>query len=164
MKKVFLFLNFILMVMMASWSKAKDLHSHLGIGYKHPYASVDFPTATVRYYTFPYMALDIFMGVNTKEEKDLVGLGVQVSRIFFTEEYAHVYFGASGSYLSLQENMKKKSGFEIAPLLGCELFLPHISSISFSIEMGLALVLIDSKSNLQTFARTPLKAGILFYF
>ena len=155
-------------------SQAKELYSLLGIGYKHPYASLELPTAAVRYYTLPHVALDFFMGINTDEKKDYVGMGAQASYIFFTEQYAHMYFGVSGAYVSLKKEVtetstqsskaEKKSGFELTSLLGCELFLPHISSISFSIEMGLALTLIDSKNNLQTFARTPLKAGIFFYF
>ena len=183
----FFFLALVLTLFTASLpvAEARELQSLLGIGYKHSYASLELPTAAVRYYTLPHIAMDFFMGINTEDKKDYVGMGGQVSFIFFTEQYAHIYFGVSGAYLSFFEDegsagtgtgtdtgtgtgtdtqREKKSGFELAPLLGCELFLPHISSVSFSIEMGLSLNLIDGESSLQNFARRPLKAGIFFYF
>ena len=167
---------FLFVLAMTSFSEARDLHSLLGVGYKHPYASLELPTGSIRYYTLPHIALDFFMGIDTKEEKDYVGMGSQVNYIFLSEEYVHMYFGVSASYVSFKDAFtlrttetedtqeKKKSGFEVTPLVGCELFLPSASSIGFSIEMGLTFTLIDSKSSLQTFARTPLKAGVFFYF
>ena len=143
------------------WSK--ELSNRLGMGYSNQF-SEELPSVAIRYYPDPKLAVGAALGVDTLENSSKFGFMAKLYRIIFTEDNMNFYMGTSAGVISIEQNSKTDSGFELSGYCGGEFFFTGLDNLGLSFEAGVGVTSIKSQVRFRTIGDHPLKAGIIFYF
>lgn len=164
-KQIFTTLFIVLTIMIAPkevWSK--DLTHRLGVGPKNPF-SFELPSLGVNYYMEKDLGIVGAIGIDTTSANSKFGLMGGVRRIIFEETMLNFYYGGNFSLVSNEVASVTHSGFELTGLGGAEFFFQGLENLGFQLEAGLQIVsLSNGGTRFRTFADTPMRAGIIFYF
>lgn len=144
-------------------SFAKELPERLGVGYSNQF-SEDMPSLAMRYYPDPKLGVGLALGIDTDDGNSKFGFMARLYRIIFPEDNMNFYMGTGAGIISLEENNRSDSGFELSGFCGGEFFFTGLENLGFSFEAGVGVTSIDSQVRFRTIGDHPLKAGVIFYF
>ncbi|AZZ37074.1 organic solvent tolerance protein [Bdellovibrio sp. qaytius] len=147
----------------SSFVFAKEMPQRLGIGIKDN-TSESLPSLAAIYHLNGLTAVTGGIGVDTKKDNSKFQLNVGVRHVIFHENQLHYYAGGQLGLVTFEDPTSgKENGFEANILMGVEFFLTGLENIGFSIEGGLGLSSVKD-TRIRTFADSPTRAGIIFYF
>jgi hypothetical protein len=151
------------MMLFSSMGFSKELSNRLGVGYANQF-STDMPSLAVRYYPDPKLGVGAELGIDTNEGSSKFGFLAKIYRVIFTEDNLNFYMGTGAGIISIEENNKSNSGFEITGFCGAEFFFTGLENLGFSFEAGVGVTSIKSAVRFRTIGDDPIKAGLTFYF
>ncbi len=147
----------------ASTASAKDLSHRLGIGFKNQFGA-ELPGIALQYYPGADLGLSAVLAVDTQKDNSKFGLMAKLHRVIFHEDNLHFYMGAGAGILSVENNGKNDSGFELLGFGGTEFFFSGIENLGFSFEVGVGVTSLSSNVRFRTIGDSPFRAGMTFYF
>ncbi len=153
-----------LVLLMGAEAFAKNLAHRLGVGYKNQFGDPDLNGIAAQYYPYDDLGFSAALGVDTKTDNSKFGFQVKLNRIIFQEEHLNFYMGTGAGLLTTETAGRSESGFELSGFVGGEFFLMGLDSLGFSFESGIGITSISSGVRFRTFADSPIRAGITFYF
>lgn len=152
----------ILVTFLGSAASAKDLSSRLGVGFRDAFP-FSLPSIALQYYPNADLGLVGAVGVDTEDQNSKFGLMIGVRKIIFKEDNLNFFAGGNFSILTQEISGSKKSGYELAGIMGTEFFLSGLDNLGFNFETGVAVTNLD-KVRFRTLADHLFRAGIIFYF
>ncbi|MCX7977954.1 MAG: organic solvent tolerance protein [Bdellovibrionaceae bacterium] len=155
-------LVFLLFLVFAPLSEAKNLMQRLGIGPKNN-SSFEMPALGAVYYPNSDYGLTGGVGVDTARNNSKFSLNVGLRRIIFQEDNMNFFFGGALGLVNYESAGDKQSGFELNLVFGMEFFLPGLENLGFNVESGVGIASLRDV-RFRTLADDPFRAGIIFYF
>jgi hypothetical protein len=143
--------------------QAKDMNHRLGVGPKTPF-SVATPAIAIHYFPNQDYAITGALAITTAEDSSQFGLQGGVRRILFEERNLNFFVGGTLGVLSYEVAGTNNSGFELTAVSGGEFFFEGLENLGFNFEMGFGVTSVKSSNTFATIARTPVNAGMIFYF
>jgi len=152
-------------VLVGSFSaNAKDMNHRLGVGPKHAFSITGLPALAVHYFPNSEYSFTGALGINTEQNNSEFGLQGGVRRILFEEKNMNFFIGGALGVISQETNGTNHSGFELLAGAGGEFFFQGLENLGFNFEMGIGVASLKKSNRFFTMARTPVHAGIIFYF
>lgn len=145
-----------------SVAQGKDLSSRLGLGFRDAFP-FSLPSIAMHYYPNSDVGLVGAIGVDTEDQNSKFGLLVGVRKIIFKEDNLNFFAGGNLAILTSETAGSKKSGYELAGIMGTEFFLSGLDNLGLNFETGIAVTNLD-KVRFRTLADHLFRAGIIFYF
>ncbi len=162
MKRFFVIVLTLSATFLGTLAQAKDLSSRLGVGFRDAFP-FSLPAIALHYHPNADVGLVGAIGVDTEDQFSKFGLMVGVRKIIFKEDHLNFFAGGNFSILTTETLGNKKSGYELAGILGSEFFLNGLDNLGFNLETGIAITNLD-KVRFRTLADNFFRAGIIFYF
>lgn len=162
MRRILSSVVLILVTFGAVSAQAKDLSSRLGVGFRDSFP-FSLPSLALHYYPNADVGLVGAIGVDTEDQNSKFGLMIGVRKIIFKEDNLNFFAGGHFSILTQEILGNKKSGYELAGIMGTEFFLSGLDNLGLNFETGIAVTNLD-KVRFRTLADHLFRAGIVFYF
>lgn len=165
MKKIVLFLTSVLLL--AFNAHGKEMNHRLGVGPKSAFSS-DIGTGieSIGVHYSPNATYQVVgsVGINTSQGSSVLGLQGGLRRILFEEKNMNFFVGGSLGLVSREIASVNRSGFELLATVGGEWFFEGLENLGFNFETGLGVSSLTTSNSFFTLARSPMTAGIIFYF
>ena len=159
----FLFCFLALTIASSFGVQAKEMNHRLGVGPKVPF-STDLPGIAVHYFPNEDYAITGAVGISTVKDFSQLGVQAGIRRILFEETNMNFFVGGNLGVISTESNGVNQSGFELMALSGGEFFFQGLENLGFNFEMGVGVSSLKNSNSFFTIAKTPVHAGMIFYF
>lgn len=139
----------------------------VGVGFRDPWA-YGLPSLSFNYY-MPRLAWGMAMGVRTLANQSALGLEARLTHVVGVEERVFFYVGGSLGWTHYDSgtapNISSQSAVQLGGLFGAEFFPLDSQNLSLFMEAGvLSLAHFGGQVDFMTFGKSPLLAGMLYYF
>lgn len=162
-KTTALILLFLGLLTLSTFTQAKDMKNRLGVGPKAPF-SIPLEAIAVHYSPNRDYVVTGSIGINTQQGSSMFGIQGGIRRILFEEQLMNFFIGGSLGIISQEVNSSNRSGFELDATAGGEFFFQGLENLGFNFEVGVGVSSLRNANKFYTLGRTPMSAGIIFYF
>ena len=149
-------------VLISSFTQAKELANRLGVGYTTN-STLNLPSAAAMYYPNPAWAVFGSLGIDSQTNNSQFAAVGGLRKIIFREDNMNFLMGANLGLLSQSVSNSSSSGFDLQALVGGEFFLPGLENLGFNFDTGVAVTSLGT-TRFHTLANSFVTGGVIFYF